>query len=82
VHSEAEEEMNRSNLFSLAPTREQHHILEELTVNCVKLWNEINYFHRQQCENYMRLDWNPQGYKKHVPLVGSLIDLGSDLQLQ
>jgi hypothetical protein len=52
--------MNRSNLFSLAPTREQHHILEELAVNCAKLWNEVNYLHRQQYKNYLQLDWNPQ----------------------
>jgi hypothetical protein len=43
--------MKRSNLFNLAPTREQYHILEELTVNCAKLWNEVNYLHRQQYEN-------------------------------
>jgi len=48
--------MKRSNVFSLAPTREQHHILEELAVNCAKLWNEVNYLHRQQYENYLRLD--------------------------
>ena len=63
--------MNRSNLFSLAPTREQHHILEELAANCAKLWNEINYLHCQQYENYLRLDWNLQAYKKYAPLVGS-----------
>jgi len=63
--------MNRSNLFSLAPTREQHRILQGLAVNCVKLWNEVNYLHRQQYENYLKLDWNPQAYKKYVPLVGS-----------
>jgi len=45
--------MNRSNIFSLAPTREQHHILEELAGNCAKLWNEVNYLHRQQYENYL-----------------------------
>jgi putative transposase len=63
--------MNRSNLFSLAPTREQHRILEELAVNCGKLWNEVNYLCCQQYENYLRLDWNPQVYKKYVPFVGS-----------
>jgi len=63
--------MKRSNLFALAPTREQHHILKELGVNCAKLWNEVNYLHRQQYENYLKLDWNPQIYKKYVPLVGS-----------
>ena len=63
--------MKRSNLFSLAPTREQHHIMQELGTNCAKLWNEVNYQHRQQYENYLRLDWNPQTYKKYVPLVGS-----------
>jgi len=63
--------MNRSNLFALAPTREQHHILQELGVNCAKLWNEVNYLHRQQYQNYLRLDWNPRVYKKYVPLVGS-----------
>ena len=63
--------MKRSNLFALAPTREQHHILQELGVNCAKLWNEVNYLHRQQYQNYLRLDWNPRVYKKYVPLVGS-----------
>jgi putative transposase len=63
--------MNRSNLFSLAPTGEQRRILQGLAVNCAKLWNEVNYLHRQQYENYLRLDWNPQGYRKYVPLVGS-----------
>ena len=63
--------MNRSNLFNLAPTLEQHHILQELAVNCAKLWNEVNYLHRQQYSDYLRLDWNPQLYKKYVPLVGS-----------
>jgi len=63
--------MKRSNLFALAPTREQHYILRELGVNCAKLWNEVNYLHRQQYENYLRLDWNPRVYKKYVPLVGS-----------
>ena len=63
--------MNRSNLFSLAPTREQHHILEECAVNCAKLWNEVNHLHRQQYSDYLKLDWNPQAYKRYVPLVGS-----------
>jgi putative transposase len=27
--------------------------------------------HRQQYENYLRLDWNPRVYKKYVSLVGS-----------
>jgi putative transposase len=63
--------MKRSNLFSLAPTREQHHILQELGVNCAKLWNEVNYLHHQQYGNYLRLDWNPRVYKKYVTLVGS-----------
>jgi putative transposase len=63
--------MNRSNLFNLAPTREQHRIPEELAVNCAKLWNEVNYLHRQQYQDYLKLDWSPQIYKKYVPLVGS-----------
>jgi len=63
--------MKRSNVFCLAPTREQHRILQGLAVNCAKLWNEINYLHRQQYSDYLKLDWNPQGYKKYVPLVGS-----------
>jgi putative transposase len=63
--------MKRSNLFNLAPTREQHRILQELATNCAKLWNEINYLHRQQYQNYLRLDWNPRVYKKYVPRVGS-----------
>ncbi len=63
--------MKRSNLFALAPSREQHHILQELGVNCAKLWNEVNYLHHQQYGNYLRLNWNPQLYKKYVPLVGS-----------
>jgi len=63
--------MKRTNLFNLAPTREQHRILEELAMNCAKLWNEVNYLHRQQYEKYLRLNWNPQVYKKYVPLVGS-----------
>jgi putative transposase len=63
--------MKRSNLFALAPTREQHYILQELGVNCAKLWNEVNYLHHQQYGNYLRLDWNPRVYKKYVPLVGS-----------
>ena len=71
VCSGAEYEMKRSNLFNLAPTREQHRILEELAVNCGKLWNEVNYLHRQQYSDYLKLDWNPQAYKKYVPLVGS-----------
>ena len=63
--------MKRTNLFNLAPTREQHSALQELAVNCAKLWNEVNYLHCQQYENYLKLDWNPQVYKKYVPLVGS-----------
>ena len=63
--------MNRSNLFNLAPTREQHHILQGLAVNCAKLWNEVNYLHRQQYSDYLKLDSNPQAYKKYVPQVGS-----------
>jgi putative transposase len=63
--------MKRSNLFNLAPTREQHHILQELAINCAKLWNEVNYLHRQQYSDYVKLDSNPQAYKKYVPLVGS-----------
>jgi len=63
--------MKRTNLFSLAPTREQHRILQALAVNCAKLWNEVNYLHRQQYSDYLKLDWNPQAYKKYVPLVGS-----------
>jgi putative transposase len=63
--------MKRTNLFSLAPTREQHRILQGLAVNCAKLWNEVNYLHRQQYSDYLKLDWNPQAYKKYVPLVGS-----------
>jgi putative transposase len=63
--------MKRSNLFQLAPTADQHHTLRELGVNCAKLWNEVNYLHHQQYGNYLRLDWNPQLYKKYVPLVGS-----------
>jgi len=63
--------MKRTNQLVLAPTREQHQILEELAVNCAKLWNEVNYLHRQQYEKYLRLDWNPQVYKKYVPLVSS-----------
>ena len=63
--------MNRSNLFSLAPTREQRRIPEELAVNCAKVWNEVNYLRRQQYENCLRLDWSAQVYKKYVPLVGS-----------
>jgi len=63
--------MKRSNLFDLVPTREQHRILQELSINCAKLWNEVNYLHRQQYQNYLKLDWNPHIYKKHVPLVGS-----------
>jgi len=63
--------MKRSTLFNLAPTREQHRILQGLAVNCAKLWNEVNYLHRQQYENYLKLDWNPRVYKKYVPRVGS-----------
>jgi len=63
--------MKRSNLFTIAPTLEQHQILQELGVNCARLWNEVNYLHRQQYENYLRLDWNPRIYKKYVSLVGS-----------
>jgi len=63
--------MKRSNLFQLMPTADQHHTLCELGVNCAKLWNEVNYLHRQQYQNYLRLDWNPRVYKKYVPLVGS-----------
>jgi putative transposase len=40
-------------------------------VNCAKLWNEVNYLHRQQYSDYLRLDWNAQAYKRYVPLVGS-----------
>jgi putative transposase len=63
--------MKRSNLFQLAPTADQHHTLRELGVKCAKLWNEVNYLHRQQYSDYLKLDWNPQAYKKYVPLVGS-----------
>jgi len=63
--------MKRTNLFTLAPTPKQTRIMQELGINCAKLWNEVNYLHRQQYGNYMRLDWNPQIYKKYVPLVGS-----------
>ena len=63
--------MKRSNLFQLMPTADQHHTLCELGVNCAKLWNEVNYLHRQQYQNYLLLDWNPRVYKKYVPLVGS-----------
>ena len=63
--------MKRSNLFQLVPTADQHHTLRELGVNCAKLWNEVNYLHRQQYSDYLKLDWNPQAYKKYVPLVGS-----------
>ena len=63
--------MQRSNLFQLAPTADQHHTLRELGVNCAKLWNEVNYLHRQQYQDYLKLDWNPQVYKKYVPQVGS-----------
>jgi hypothetical protein len=45
--------------------------LRELGVNCAKLWNEVNYLHRQQYSDYVKLDWNPQAYKKYVPRVGS-----------
>jgi len=40
-------------------------------VDCGKLWNEVNYLHRQQYSDYLKLDWNPQAYKRYVPLVGS-----------
>jgi putative transposase len=63
--------MNRSNLFSLKPTQQQHSVLQELAVNCAKLWNEVNYLHRQQYSDYVKLEWNPQVYKKYVPQVGS-----------
>ena len=63
--------MQRSNLFQLAPTADQHHTLRELGVNCAKLWSEVNYLHRQQYQDYLKLDWNPQVYKKYVPQVGS-----------
>ena len=63
--------MKRTNLFNLAPTRKQHRILQGLAVNCAKLWNEVNYLHRQQYQDYLKLDWNPQVYKKYVPQVGS-----------
>ena len=63
--------MKRSNLFTLAPTIGQGHMLRELAVNCAKLWNEINHLHRQEYENYLKLSWNPQVYKKYVPQVGS-----------
>jgi len=33
--------MKRSNLFDLVPAREQHRILQELAINCAKLWNEV-----------------------------------------
>ena len=63
--------MKRSNLFQLAPTADEHQTLRELAINCAKLWNEVNYLHHQQYGNYLKLDWNPQLYKKYVPLVGS-----------
>jgi putative transposase len=63
--------MKRTNLFNLAPTAKQDRILQELSVNCAKLWNEVNYLHRQQYENYLKLDWNPHICKKYVPRVGS-----------
>jgi putative transposase len=63
--------MNRTNLFTLAPAAGQNRILQERSVNCAKLWNEINYLHRQQYENYLKLDLNPRVYKKYVPRVGS-----------
>jgi putative transposase len=63
--------MKRRNLFRLAPTIDQGHVLRELAVNCAKLWNEVNYLHRQQYENYSKLNWNPELYKKYVPQVGS-----------
>jgi putative transposase len=63
--------MKRSNLFTLAPTIDQGHVLRELAVNCAKLWNEVNYLHRQQYSDYLKLDWNPQAYKRYVPRIGS-----------
>jgi len=63
--------MRRTNVFILVPTSEQHQILQERATNCAKLWNEVNYLHRQQYSNYSKLDWNPQAYKRYVPLVGS-----------
>ncbi len=63
--------MKRSNLFQLVPTTDQYHTLHELGVNCEKLWNEVNYLHRQQYSDYVKLDWNPQAYKKYVSLVDS-----------
>jgi putative transposase len=63
--------MKRSNLFTLAPAIDQDRMLRELAVNCAKLWNEVNYLRRQQYKNYLKLDWNPQVYKKYVPRVGS-----------
>jgi hypothetical protein len=55
--------MKRTNLFVLAPTPDEHHALQQLAVNCAKLWNEVNYIHRQQYQNYQKLDWNPRVYK-------------------
>jgi hypothetical protein len=63
--------MKRTNLSSLAPTREQHRILQALAVNCANLWNEVNYPHRQQYSDYLKLDWNLQAYKKYVSLCAS-----------
>jgi len=63
--------MKRTNLFSLAPTQDQHHALEELAIACAKLWNEINYVHHQQYQNYLKLGWNPQLYKRYIPRIGS-----------
>jgi putative transposase len=63
--------MKRSNLFSLAPTQKQHSVLQELAVSCAKLWNEVNYLHRQQYSDYSKLGWNPEAYKEYIPLVGS-----------
>ncbi|MGB9024031.1 MAG: transposase [Candidatus Bathyarchaeia archaeon] len=63
--------MKRTNLFNLAPTSEQHRILQGLAVNCAKLWNEINHLHRQQYSDYVKLDWNPQAYKRYVPRIVS-----------
>lgn len=33
--------------------------------------NEVNYLHRRQYESYLKLDRNPQIYKKYVARVGS-----------
>jgi len=63
--------MKRANIFMLSPTVSQETNLRELGINCAKLWNEVNYLRRQTYENYQHIDWNPQTYKKYVPLVGS-----------